>query len=65
MEVVLKKGCITYFHTKKPFPVLSCSECLMCKCELCLFTLILLFLCISRQELSLIKSNQKIYDFYK
>ena len=44
------------------------SECLVCMCVFCLFTpfsSVLLVFSVSWEELTLIKSNQKIHDFYK
>ena len=62
-----KKGCITYFHTSQPFPVLSFSECLMCVClcvcvcvcvcVLFLDTIFIRTICVSQEEASLTSSN--------
>ena len=50
-----KGGAISYFNISLLFPVLSFCECLVC--ILCLFTPFL------SEELSLILSNEQIYDF--
>ena len=45
--------------------MLSFSECLVCVCVLFIYTISISILCVSREELSLIKSNQQTCDFYK
>ena len=73
MGLFLKKvwGDITYFHNE-PFPVLSLCECLVCVCvcvyvcvSYVIYTNSISFICVSKEEPSLITSNQQIYSFYK
>ena len=53
------------FHANQRIPMLSFSECLVCVCVLFIYTISISILCVLREELSLIKSNQQVCDFYK
>ena len=70
IEVVLKKGVPLIFILTNPFQFyLSLSVwcvCLcVCVCVLFIYTISISIPCISWEELSLMESNQQIYDFYK
>ena len=68
--VVLKKGVTLIFILTNPFQCyLSLSVwfvCVcVCVCVLFIYTISISVNCVSLEELSLIASNQQIYDFYK
>ena len=46
------------------FPMLSFSKCLVCVCVLFIYTISISIICASQEELSLIASNEQIYDFH-
>ena len=52
------------FHTNQPFPILYLKEG-VAVCVLLVYAMPNSFLCISREDLSLVKSRQRIFDFYK
>ena len=62
-RLLLKKRGITYFHTE-PF---SCylSFTVWCVCVLSIYIFNISILCVLQEELSLMKSNQQIYNLYK
>ena len=62
-EGCFKKWGINYFHTNYAFQVLIFSEYLVCVCVLFICTISISVICILKEELSLITSNQQIYDF--
>ena len=44
--------------------MLSFSECFVCVCVLFIYTISIRIIYVSQEEISLIDSNQQIYDFY-
>ena len=61
-EVILKKEVSLIFILTNPFQWYL-SERLVCVCVLCIYTISISTVFVSREDLTLIESNQQIYDF--
>ena len=56
------RSLMAHSWTPLPFPVLYFSKCLVC--VLFIYIISISIICVSQEELSLIASNEQIYDFY-